>query len=59
MTWEVIDLETGARMSHQSKGDGIMGTTLFDSEVDAVEWVDEQGLQDTHFVRPTSEEVSK
>jgi hypothetical protein len=59
MTWEVIELETGARMSHPSGDYDPMGTTLFASEEDALAWVDIQGLLDTHFVRPTSTEPAK
>lgn len=49
--FEVIEKSTGARMSYQrGKSGDIMGTTLFDSEDAAKDWMKENGLLKTHKI---------
>jgi hypothetical protein len=51
MKYEVVEKATGARMSHRAKGGDIMGTTLFDSAMEALTWWRDQGLEATHEVK--------
>lgn len=51
---EVIEKQTGARMSHQAQLGQVSSTTLFKSVVNAQRWIDAQGLSMTHEVKETS-----
>lgn len=48
--FEVIEKSTGARMSYQRGGGELMGSTLFDSEDKAKDWIKDNGLSNTHKI---------
>ncbi len=50
MTVEVVELKTGARMSHQAQAGQVSSTTLFKTHEEARRWIADQGLQKTHQV---------
>lgn len=52
MKFEVVEIKTGARMAYTKSGE-MMSTTLFDTQAEAVKWMNWKVLTaSTHEVRP-------